>query len=62
MKALETTMKYSVNTMNPFFFDKLYAGSDPIGQIAELIVTVLNTGTHVYNCSPVFSVMEDEVQ
>jgi glutamate/tyrosine decarboxylase-like PLP-dependent enzyme len=26
-----------------------------------LIVTVLNTGTHVYNCSPVFSVMEVEV-
>ena len=62
ISALETTMKYSVNTLNPFFFDKLYAGSDPIGQIAELIVTVLNTGTHVYNCSPVFSVMEDEVQ
>jgi hypothetical protein len=61
IRALETTMKYSVNTLNPFFFDKLYAGSDPIGQIAELIVTVLNTGTHVYNCSPVFSIMEMEV-
>jgi len=28
--------------------------------MAEFVVTVLNTGTHVYNCSPVFSVMELE--
>jgi glutamate/tyrosine decarboxylase-like PLP-dependent enzyme len=53
-------MKYSVSTMHPMFFDKLYAGSDPVGQIAEFMATVLNTGTHVYGCSPVFSIMETE--
>jgi len=46
--------------MHPLFNDKLYCGSDPIGQIAELIVAVLNTGVHVYHVSPVFSVMEVE--
>ena len=40
--------------------DKLYASSDPIGQIAELVVAVLNTNVHVYHVSPVFSVMEVE--
>ena len=60
VSSFENVFKYSVNTLNPFFFDKLYAGSDPVGQISEFVVSVLNTGTHVYNCSPVFSVMERE--
>ena len=46
--------------MNPYFLDKLYAGTDPIGQIAELITSILNTNLHVYQVSPVFSVMEIE--
>jgi len=41
--------------------DKLYSGSDPVGQIAELATTVLNPAVHVYHVSPVFSVMEVEV-
>lgn len=61
MKGIETTFKYSVKTMHPYFNDKLYAGSDPIGQVAELISGVLNTACHVYHVSPVFSVMEKEV-
>jgi glutamate/tyrosine decarboxylase-like PLP-dependent enzyme len=60
MKVIETVFKYSVNTLNPYFFDKLYAGSDPIGQVAELVTAVLNTALHVYQVSPVFSVMEVE--
>lgn len=53
-------MKYSLKTMHPFFLDKLYPGSDPIGQIAEYIVAILNTNVHVYHVAPVFSVMEVE--
>lgn len=59
-KAIETTFKYSLKTMHPFFMDKLYAGSDPVGQIAEYVVAILNTNVHVYHVSPVFSVMEVE--
>jgi len=60
IKSLETVFKYSTKTMHPFFLDKLYAGTDPIGQIAELVTSVLNTATHVYHVSPVFSCMEVE--
>lgn len=60
METIRTTMKYSLKTMHPLFMDKLYAGSDPIGQVAEYIVAVLNTNCHVYHVSPVFSVMEVE--
>lgn len=60
VETIKTTFKYSVKTMHPLFNDKLYSGSDPIGQIAEYIVAVLNTGVHVYHVSPVFSVMEVE--
>jgi glutamate/tyrosine decarboxylase-like PLP-dependent enzyme len=58
VETIRTTMKYSLKTMHPFFMDKLYAGSDPIGQIAEYIVSILNTNVHVYHVAPVFSVME----
>merc|ERR1712226_1573786 len=53
--------KHSLKTMHPFFLDKLYFGSDPIGQIAELITAVLNTNAHVYHVSSVFSTMEQEI-
>lgn len=60
-ESIKTTFKYSFKTMNPFFQDKLYCGSEPIGQIAELIVGVLNTAGLVYHVSPVFTTMEREV-
>ena len=60
IETIRTTMKYSLKTMHPFFMDKLYAGSDPIGQVAEHIAAVLNTNVHVYHVAPVFSVMEVE--
>ena len=60
IETIKTTMEYSLKSMHPFFMDKLYAGSDPIGQIAEFIVSILNTNVHVYHVAPVFSVMEVE--
>ena len=60
IKTIQTTMDYSLRTMNPFFMDKMYSGSEPIGAIAEWIVGILNTATHVYHVGPVFSVMEVE--
>ena len=49
-----------MNTMNPYFYDKLWAGSDPITQVSEFIVAVLNTAVHVYHVAPVFTIMERE--
>lgn len=61
METVKTVMDMSVSTMHPYFFDKLYAGSDPMGQMAEFITTVLNTAVHVYHVAPVFTVMEVEL-
>jgi glutamate/tyrosine decarboxylase-like PLP-dependent enzyme len=38
-----------------------YAGSDPVGQIAELVTAVLNTNVHTYAVAPAFAMMEQEV-
>lgn len=60
LEDIRLVFQHSLKTMHPFFFDKLYFGTDPVGQIAELAVAVLNGNTHVYHVSPVFSVMEVE--
>ncbi len=31
VEKIKIAMKYSLRTMHPYFLDKLYAGSDPIG-------------------------------
>jgi glutamate decarboxylase len=41
--------------------DKLYAGTNPIGVISELLLAVLNSNAHVYHVSPVLTLMEIEV-
>lgn len=58
LRNIKTTFEYSSKTMSPYYLDKLYTGSDPIGQISELMVAMLNTNVHVYHAAPVFSVME----
>jgi len=60
LTTLRNTMKYSLKTLHPFFNDKLYAGADPVGQVSEFLVALLNTAVHVYHVAPVFSVMEVE--
>jgi len=55
------TLQYSVNTFSPRFMDKLYAGSSPIGVLAELLLAGLNGNSHVYHVSPVFTLMEIHV-
>jgi glutamate decarboxylase len=36
-------LKYSVNTWDPGFMDKLYASTDPVGVASDLLLTALNT-------------------
>ncbi|KAI7905571.1 pyridoxal phosphate-dependent transferase [Cokeromyces recurvatus] len=60
-ELIESAMKYSVNSWNPRFMDKLYAGTNPIGVISELLLAVMNSNSHVYHVSPVFTLMEIEV-
>lgn len=60
-KHIDNVLKYSVNTWNPGFLDKLYASTNPIGVISDIILSVLNTNSHVYTVSPVLSVLENYI-
>lgn len=56
---IDKVLKYSVNTWNPGFLDKLYASTNPIGVVSDILLSVLNTNSHVYTVSPVLSVLEN---
>ncbi|EGV63155.1 Glutamate decarboxylase 2 [Yamadazyma tenuis] len=58
---INSVLDVSVNTWNPGFLDKLYASNNPIGVISDLILSVLNTNSHVFTVSPVLSVLENYV-
>ncbi|KAF9580527.1 Glutamate decarboxylase 2 [Lunasporangiospora selenospora] len=58
---IKQTLQYSVNTFSPRFMDKLYAGSNPVGVLTELLLAGLNGNSHVYHVSPVFTMMEIHV-
>ncbi|KAH6689956.1 pyridoxal phosphate-dependent transferase, partial [Verticillium dahliae] len=58
MSFLQKILQYSVNTWDQGFLDKLYASNTPVGVVADLILSVLNTNLHVYQVSPALSVIE----
>ena len=59
--TLDSILQYSVNTSVPGFLDKLYSAPLPPGIAAELILAVLNTNVHVYQVSPVLTLIEKYV-
>lgn len=61
LKVFEKILNNSVTTMHPGFMDKLYAGNNPIGILSDLILSVLNTNSHVFTVSPAFTVIEKKV-
>ncbi|KAF3940214.1 hypothetical protein ABW19_dt0205287 [Dactylella cylindrospora] len=61
LKSLEDILKYSVNTSAPGFLDKLYSAPVAPGVAADLILSVLNTNLHVYQVSPVLTLIEKHV-
>ncbi|KAF2129784.1 glutamate decarboxylase-like protein 1 [Dothidotthia symphoricarpi CBS 119687] len=50
--------KYSVNTWDQGFMDKLYASTNAVGLVSELVLATLNTNVHVYQVSPVLTLVE----
>eukprot|EP01147_Barroeca_monosierra_P000560 gene560-3877_t len=61
VKRIDLVLKHSVRTGHPRFLDKLFAGSDPIGQVTEFLTAVLNANVYTYAVAPVFTLMELEV-
>lgn len=61
LQSLRSILDYSVNTSSPGFLDKLYSAPLAPGIAADLILSVLNTNLHVYQVSPVLSLIETHV-
>lgn len=57
-KSVETILDNSVNTWHPGFLDKLYASTNPVGVASDLILSILNTNSHVFTVSPALTVIE----
>ncbi|KAH9828215.1 PLP-dependent transferase [Teratosphaeria destructans] len=60
LQVIEKVHQYSVNTWDQGFLDKLYASITPVGLAADLLLSSLNTNVHVYQVSPVLTVIEKQ--
>lgn len=57
-QSVDTILNNSVNTWHPGFLDKLYASTNPVGVAGDLILSILNTNSHVFTVSPALTVIE----
>lgn len=48
-EQVDRVLEHSVVTWNQGFLDKLYASTNPVGVAADLLLSVLNTNTHVFS-------------
>ncbi|ETS75455.1 hypothetical protein PFICI_12399 [Pestalotiopsis fici W106-1] len=60
LETIKDVLKYSVNTWDQGFLDKLYSSTNPVGVISELVLSILNTNVHVYTVAPALTVIERE--
>ncbi|KAI1770158.1 glutamate decarboxylase [Hypoxylon cercidicola] len=61
LDIVQTILRYSVNTWDQGFMDKLYSSINPVGVASELVLTVLNTNVHIYKTSPALTIIEKTV-
>ncbi|KAK3376653.1 pyridoxal phosphate-dependent transferase [Lasiosphaeria ovina] len=60
LQAIKDVLEHSVNTWDQGFLDKLYASTNAVGVVSELLLSVLNTNLHVYQVSPALTVIEKQ--
>ena len=53
--------EYSVHTQHPFFLNQLYANTNQIAIIGEILAVLLNTSMYTYEVAPVFTLLEEEL-
>ncbi|MCJ1355000.1 MAG: hypothetical protein MMC33_004991 [Icmadophila ericetorum] len=58
LTVVKAILQYSVNTWDQGFLDKLYASTNAVGVVSELILAVLNTNVHVFATSPALTIIE----
>ncbi|KAK3312654.1 glutamate decarboxylase [Apodospora peruviana] len=57
---VDRVLRYSVNTWDQGFLDKLYSSTNAVGVISDLVLSVLNNSLHVYHVSPALTVIEKQ--
>ncbi|KAI0595942.1 pyridoxal phosphate-dependent transferase [Biscogniauxia sp. FL1348] len=58
LDIIQDVLRYSVNTWDQGFLDKLYSSNNAVGVASELLISALNTNVHVYNTSPALTIIE----
>lgn len=58
LQTVSTLLQYSVNTWDQGFLDKLYSTSTPVGLASDLLLSALNTNSHVFAVSPALTLLE----
>lgn len=61
LRAVELTLERSVRTQHPRFFDRNFAGADPVAVLGDWAGAALNTTAATYEMAPVFTLMEKEI-
>lgn len=60
-RSTEWLLDNSVVTWHKAFLEKLYAGTNPVGVASDMLLSVLNTNSHVFSASPALTVIEKYV-
>lgn len=58
LESADLLLQNSVVTWHKNFLEKLYAGTNPVGVASDMLLSVLNTNSHVFTASPALTVIE----
>lgn len=58
LEVIQQVLQYSVNTWDQGFLDKLYASTNAVGVVSDMVLSVLNTNLHVFQVSPALTIVE----
>ncbi|XP_028327522.1 cysteine sulfinic acid decarboxylase isoform X1 [Gouania willdenowi] len=61
LQRCRDTIRYSVKTTHPRFFNQLFAGMEPYSLVASVIVEALKPSLYTYEVAPVFTLVENAV-
>ncbi|ODV58618.1 pyridoxal phosphate-dependent decarboxylase family protein [Ascoidea rubescens DSM 1968] len=61
LEHVDFILNNSVNTWSLGFLDKLYSSTNAIGVISDLVLSILNTNSHVFTVSPILTVIEKKI-
>ncbi|CAH1241293.1 GAD1 [Branchiostoma lanceolatum] len=61
IKHMKDTIKYSVRTGHPRFFNQLFSGKNTYALAGQWLTETLNTSQYTFEVAPVFTIMESVV-